>query len=240
MQSALFPLRIAICDDDPAMLDQLDSLCRRILSDTYALEVTHASSLKEFQPSVCSCQIALLDVQLVEECGMDIARELLSRNPDCRIIFVSGYLDSVSQVYEVPHDCFILKTQLEKYLPVYLTRAAGQVAEEAGQRLSFSCGRTTEVLPLSRIVYIERNVHRTLIFTDDGQEFVTREKLSSLLGRIGNSGFLRCHVSYIVNLRHAVDITGHCFLMRTGDLVTISRPNEKAAKDAFFQFISHC
>ena len=236
-QSGTLQLNIAICDDEPAMQELLEQASRDILREKFELQFFRASTPRELLPQICTCQIAILDVQLAEECGIDLAREILTRNPGCRIIFVSGYLTSVSQVYHVPHFCFILKDHLSEYLPDFLTRAADAVAGEAGQQLVIQLGKKAEALELSGVVYIERNIHQTRIVMSSGREYITKEKLSDLLSRIDAPDFLRCHVSYIVNLRHAAAIEGNCFRMDSGDLVTISRPHEKAAKEAFFQHL---
>lgn len=230
-------LQIGLCDDEPAMVDQLENSCRQILSEKYDLQFLRASSAGELLPRICACQIALLDVQLAEECGIDLAGEILTRNPGCRILFVSGYLASVTRVYDVPHFCFILKNQLSEYLPTFLMRAAQAVEQESGRQLTIQCGKKVETLELSRISYIERNIHQTTVFTSDGSAYQTREKLSDLMARIDSPAFLRCHVSYIVNLQHAASIDGNCFQMDSGTLITISRPHEKAAREAFFHHL---
>ena len=230
-------LHIALCDDEPAMVDLLEHSCRQILGDKYDLQLLRASSAGALLPGICACQIALLDVQLAEECGIDLAGEILARNPGCRIIFVSGYIASVTQVYNVPHFCFILKNQLSDYLPTFLMRAAQAVEQESGRQLTIQCGKKSETLELSRISHIERNIHQTTVYISDGGTFQTREKLSDLMSRIDSPAFLRCHVSYIVNLQHAASIDGNCFCMDTGAQITISRPHEKAAREAFFHHL---
>ena len=54
--------------------------------------------------------IAVLVIQMPEENGIELSRKIQERNPACSIIFVSD-------VYEVPHLCMVLKEQLAVQLP---------------------------------------------------------------------------------------------------------------------------
>ena len=236
MKSDKIELQIAICDDEPAIADRVRELCCEILQDRYLLRFSQADSPGALP--LLPYQIALLDVQLVESSGIDLAREILSRNPGCRIIFISGFLSAVSQVYQVPHFCFILKDQIRDHLPEFLSRAAELSAQEAGQQLSLHCGKQIETVALNRIVSIERNLHQSTVTLSDGTTLVTREKLGDLEQRIHSSCFFRCHASYLINLKYAESIRDHSFLMSVGNPIPISRVNEKQAREAFFQSLS--
>ena len=231
-------LNMGICDDNPVMLDNLAGFCHRILDDRYSINMLKAQTPTDLLKDGFPMQIAILDVQLVETSGIQLARDLLSRNPSCRILFVSGYLHAVSEVYEVPHFCFILKDQLEQQLPKFLLRAAQLSAEEAGQSVLLTTGRKTEQLQLADISVLERRGHSTFITLRDGTELQTREKLTSILKRIQNQVFLRCHISYAVNLRDVQSLEDRCFRMGCGQMVPISRPNERTCQDAFFRYLS--
>ena len=230
-------LNIGICDDEPAMVSQLEELTRKTLEGYYSLHVDTAVTSAELLSKTRPFQIALLDVQLLESTGIELARQILMRNARCRIIFVSGYLHAVSEVYEVPHFCFVLKEQMEEMLPRFLKRAADLCAGEAGRKIMISCGRKMEELTLSSVVSIERKGHVTFIKLLDGQVYQTKEKLTELLLRIRDENFIRCHVSFLVNLQNVKEILGSCFLMETGEEIPISRPNEGICREAFFRHL---
>ena len=126
---------------------------------------------------------------------------------------------------------------MDRYLPEFLPRAAQAAAQDAGQVLTISIGRKFQPLELARISYMERCGHRTTIVMADGQTYATREKLGELQERIHSDCFFRCHVSFLVNLSHAAALEDQSFRMDSGDLITISRPNEKEAREAFFRHL---
>ncbi len=237
MAERVFHLNIAICDDEKVMLDKLQAMCSEILGDTYSLSFCAAQTSKEILDCEQVFELALLDVQLLEESGLDLAKEILARNSNCRIIFVSGYTKVVSDVYDVPHFCFILKEQLDANLPKFLTRAAQLAAQEAGMRVAVRAGKQILQLSLKDIVFIERRGHWTYINLSDGTVVSTREKLSELHSRIGSADFVRCHISYIVNLCYVKSLERKAIFLLDGTEISISLPHELEVREAFFRHL---
>ena len=231
-------INIAICDDEPLIAARLREMCEEILGEEFDLKIETALSGRELLQKDIPFQIALLDVQLPEQDGISLARELMTRNESCRIIFVSGLLDAVSEVYEVPHFCFVLKEQLEHQLPRFLKRAAELTAEESGQHISVLCGRYVEDVALSELVGLERRGHNTFLTLADGTRIQCKEKLNDLLLRIGGGRFVRCHISYAVNLAYVEREEDNGFRMKTGQWVPISRPHQQQCRESLWWYLS--
>ena len=230
-----FQLNIAICDDDPVMLTRLEVLCREVLEEQYALSFSLSQTAAECLRADQVYHIALLDVKLLEGDGIHLAQQILQRNSDCRIIFVSGFVHVVSDVYAVPHFCFVLKDQLEEKLPPYLQQAAEMCAQDGSMILSVKTGKQIATIPLSCISYLERRGHYTYITQQDGVVQKTTEKLASLQNRMGPMNFVRCHISYIVNLRYVRSIENRTILLENGAQIPVSLPHEQQVRDQFFR-----
>lgn len=231
-------LNIGICDDEPMMVELLKKQCMETLGEDYNVVLDTALSPTELLAGTRPFHLALLDVQLLGASGIELARQILERNPKCRIIFVSGQLHAVSDVYEVPHFCFILKEHMEEQLPKFLKRAADLSAKDAGKRIMITCGRKMEEICLSDIAVLERKGHVTYVRLLNGNVLQTKEKLSEMLQRIRDKDFIRCHVSFAVNLHNTASLNGTSFTMESGDMIPISRPNEGTCRDAFFRHLA--
>ena len=242
-------LFIAICDDDPVFLQKLDGQCHEILCGEYAIHTWSTVSPQELLAHNDPVDIVLLDMQFPDQDGVSIAQDLLQKNPLCQIIFVSGFLTSVSPAYDVPHLAMILKDQLDEHLRHFLLRAASLVDQSKETTLQISAKKEQLSLQLTDISAIERIGHWTYFHRIDEDSTVplskktrTREKLSDLLERIGNPQFCRCHISYVINLQNVQTLQKHDFVMRIGNgqtmLIPISRFYETACQDAFFQHLS--
>lgn len=219
-----FSLRIAICDDDPLMLERLTRMIRETLSGHYDAEICTAGSAEQLLAMEQVFHVVVLDIQLPESSGIELARQLMKKNPHCRVIFVSGFVCYVSDVYDVPHLCLVLKDQLAHQLPRFLLRAAAAAAVEAGQRLALrEKGAPSDIL-LEDICCMERQGHWTYISMQDGTRYRTREKLDELLRRTGSPAFCRSHISYAVNLRYVKAIAKGQLTLQNGLTVPVSRP----------------
>lgn len=230
-------LHMAICDDEPAILEQLQSAAREILEADYDLSITASTLPEGILEAGQPFQLALLDVQLAQGSGIDLARKLLRDDPECRIIFVSGYTGVVSTVYEVPHYCFVLKDQIAQQLPRFLHRAADEAAQAAGRELQIRRHRRTEYLKVSQIAFLERQKHLTVITMTTGETFDTKEKLQELMDRMASPSFCRCHVSYVVNLEQVAEIDGHNIKMTTGHQIPVSRTYEEDTWKAYSRYL---
>lgn len=235
MNNQKFKLNIAMCDDEPVVLQQLQDLCSRILSEKYTLAFCSSVSPEELLSFQEAFDIAILDVLLLKSNGIQLAQNILAANPNCRILFISGHVNVVSDVYDVPHFCFILKDQLEENLPKFLMRAADMTAQDAGMEIKVKLWKGIQSLPLSQIVFMERRGHWTYITMSDGTVLDAREKLSSLLSRIGSQDFIRSHISYIVNMSHVSSLEGRTLILEDGHQIPVSLPHEQEVRNAFFR-----
>lgn len=235
--SGMGKLKIAICDDNPLMLEKLRTVVEQTLSGQWNLELTWDTSPQRLLEEKSGFQIVVLDIQLPEENGIAFARKLTAQNPDCRIIFVSGFLRYVSDVYDVPHLGMVLKEQLQEQLPKFLLRAAEEVAALSEQTLTVSLKGEPQKLRVSNIYFLERKGHITLIRLRSGQQVQSREKLDTLLAQVSSRELCRCHISFAVNLRWVESMRGRDFVMTGGESIPISRANLQAARTAFFRYL---
>ena len=236
-QAEKLTIPVAICDDDPIMLEQLCKLTQQTLDPYYQVELYTAGSAEALRLYDKVFSIVVLDIQLPQSSGIDIARELIAVNSHCRVIFVSGFVNYVSDVYDVPHLCMVLKDHLQEQLPRFLLRAASMVADESGYNLTVRSMGVNKTVALSQVVYMERRGHDTYLYLQDGSVLRTKEKLRSLQLRIGSQHYFQCHISYCVNLRHISAVRGRELIMSNGQTISVSRPNLKSFNAAWFQYL---
>lgn len=227
-------LHIAVCDDDPLMLERLAAITQKSLSAQHTCHIHRASSPVQLLALEGPLHLAVLDIELPEGDGITLAGDILHKFPACQVLFVSGYVRYVSDVYDVPHICLILKDRLEQQLPKFLLRAAAAAVSNAGKKLmlkDFS-------VPVADISYMERQGHWTYIYLSDGTLHRTREKLTDLTQRAANPVLCRCHISYVVNLAHIKVLEHGQLTLQSDQILPVSRPYRKAVKSAFFQYLA--
>ena len=226
---------VFLCDDEPPVLDRLLKLSQKALLPEFP--AVFYTALTPDLPPEPPIHIAVLDIRLRQENGISLARTLLTRCPACQIIFVSGYPQYVSDVYDVPHLGMVLKDQLESQLPKFLLRAAAQLSVGDGQTLSVLSNRVPLELGLSAVLYLERKDHVTYIHLLSGKTIRTRQKLDELLSQGSSDLLCRCHVSYAVNLSHVAALNVRSFLMKTDEQIPISRIYTQSTRKAFYGYL---
>lgn len=232
------PVHIAVCDNESFFLDQIAEVIRASIEPECLALQTFSDPL-DMLNSREVFRIAVLDIQMPELSGIDLASELVKRCPDCQIIFVSSYTDYVTEVYDTPHLCFILKSRIRELLPRYLLRARQTLDRLEGQILSVEFRGKVTRIPENEILYLERMGRLTSVVCWDGRVHTTPERVDALAERLSPESFCRCHASFLVDLRFVSSYDRTEFIMADGKHIPISRAFTLSAKQAFSRFIGN-
>lgn len=117
---------IAICDDEPVHLEYTQSLVQKVLPPTqFETELFTGAEqlLQAMEPGDYCPNIAVLDIRMDGTDGIELAKKLNRLAPGCKIIFLTGFLDYATEVYETEHVYFVLKSEMEHRLGRALQKA---------------------------------------------------------------------------------------------------------------------
>lgn len=233
-------LHIAICDDDKLHLSYIAKLTGDILKEQKT-EITEYSGANELLFRIDGSDyipdIALLDIQMSELDGISLAKELNQTAPDCKIIFVSSYIDFATDVYDADHIYYVLKSQLDDKLPSALGKAIASLNNPRSFMLIKNSASATK-LPVGRVLYLERDLHKTHVHTPEATYTTTQSPAELLSTAVGKSDFIHCHQSYWVNSKAIQTMEPNVFRLYDGSEIPISRAQKANARDAFFRSLS--
>lgn len=232
-------MRIAICDDDHVFLERFH---RQVEDLNLARKIDCFSGLDTFLDSLESgaqYDAVLMDIDWKQDTtGMDVAEILRQQSPRTKIIYVTGYNDRFSQ------RIFLQRSNLSGYLvkPVdtALLRANLQKVRDAALEqdppvLTLSVSGKPVSIPCREIVYLESLGHTVDIHTR-ADVVTVYEKLDQLAPRLPD-GFLRCHKSYLVNMRRIRRFQAQDVLLDTGAAIPMSRSRSAEARAAYFRYM---
>ncbi len=230
-------IHIAVCEDSPIHLEKLVQLIKSNMTEP--CQIFSYLSSTEFKDCVkqknMHFEIVFMDIQLGEDSGIALAKEVQSILPGIQVVFVSQYLDYISTVYETEHIYFIYKGNLEQYIPLALNKALGNIHSSGKQYLEFFWKREPYYVSFDEIIYIERMLRTTEIHTVNSTYF-TSEKLVSLLQRLDNH-FAICHQSFLINMNRITTFEKK-YLMLDGSIkIPVSRAHYQELKQKFCDLV---
>lgn len=228
--------RLIIVEDNDVQSRRLAKLVQEkmggsVLVEQYATAEEFYVRSPAFPP-----EIALLDIQLPGESGLDLARYLNGAAPGCQIIYLTSFIDYAVDVYRTQHVWFITKDRIPEMLPAALEEAKNRLDRENSRVLKLSLQDGIQLIPQYQILYMERKKRSTFIFTAS-QTVTCAEPLPSLLTQLDPNLFVRCHNSYIVNIRCIRYFRRSELEMTDGSIVLVSRYYHRTLRNLFGQYL---
>lgn len=228
-------ISILICDNNPIFADYLKQEVAQLMTVPCRFSVCH--SPEELRTACRSDppRIALLDIQLGDhdENGIALAKELFPAGSDTSVIFITGYIEYVSEVYEADHVYFIRKP-IEK---PYLKRALDKAMEEPQTNksvFSVQIQGTTQLIDLREVLCVE-SFYRKLHFRLWNETIECYGSFSSLPDLVTRQ-LIQCHKSFLVNPDYIRSMDHQKFLLKDGSTVPISRSRYADSRQAFLDY----
>lgn len=217
-------MRIAICDDERALLDLAAQVVRRFcLSQEIPCEIAAFESAKallfEAQGSY-PFDLMLLDIDMPHMDGMALARAIRQADDRVPIAFLTQHAHFVFEGYEVGAMRYVLKRDMETKLPDLLRDIAQKAAAQKEYLLLIHQGEQIR-LDLDRVLCFEAQGHDTLAHMS-----CEALRMHMPLSRVAmqlSVRFAPAHRSYIVNLAHVERLSRTECLLSGGKVVPVSR-----------------
>lgn len=212
-------LKVLIADDDIGMRTVLRKIVDRVEGFLLVAEAGDGKSALELCEKL-KPNVVFLDVEMPEMNGVECAHAIQDMDPGTIIIFATAHDAYMGDAFEVYAFDYLIK-------PFKLERVI-QTLERARERLTFRSvpvaakasgtkaitGRMmlrhregVSFVNLQDILLVQREDRTTVLYTADGERYVTGDSLTEMEERLPKDAFFRCHKSYIINLNHIKDIT---------------------------------
>lgn len=167
--------------------------------------------------------------------GTDVAKEMLSKNPDMSIIFLTTSDEFAVTAFALNATHYLLKPFTQGQFDAALDRA---VQKTKGQDfLSLACVDGMYRVHISEIVSIESQSHYLLINLSSGEMLRLRRKLSQMSEEMQKfSEFVQIGASYIINLAFVRKISSGTVEMQNGTRIPIPRRRSEEVQKAYMDF----
>lgn len=209
-------LKIAICEDNKALLNSIVTLINKILfKNNLDAEIivasTNVSKFESFIENV-HVDIFFLDINLNgEKTGFELAKKIREKNLLSYIVFITGHFEYILQAFKVQSFDYLVKPVNYESLEDCIKRMFLHYKESTSNELRDS--KQIEIkfnskmyrLKQKDIIFIEKLNRKTFIHSTKSKITCTKS-LNSLEKILCNNTFKRCHKSFIVNKKFIDEI----------------------------------
>ncbi len=231
-------MKFVICEDEPDFLawmqaavtawgaEQGEAIC--------LFSYTSAEDLLFKSEEWLAADGLILDIELKQMNGMELARIIRERDAHISILFATGYEQFVFEGYEVGAVSYLMKPiQIEK-----LYAALERIRAETGKRqevLLTNTGEGNTRFYLEDILAIESSGHYALLHTRSGI-IETRRSLGSFQEELSRKPFCSPHRSYLVHIGHISRILKKSLFLDNGLEVPIARGKWEEINQAYLRY----
>lgn len=221
-------LKIAIVDDETVYIDQIQTYIEQYGQEKNREIQTEAfcdgsGLLEHYSPRF---DIILLDIELGEMNGMEVAREIRKRDQEVVLVFITNMAQYAINGYDVGALDYVLKPINYYTFSVRLDRALSRVKKRQTEELLLNLADGIKRIRVDQIHYVEVQ-NRMLHYHTEQGVFVVRGTLHGAEEMLMDSHFVRCNHWYLVNLQYVSEIRRNIVIV-AGDELEISRRNKTA------------
>ncbi|MCM1327384.1 MAG: response regulator [Bacteroidales bacterium] len=226
---------LAVCDDDTDngqwIAEEAEKCMKqdKVVHEIYFFANEH-SLLEEMERGV-KIDIALLDIEMPEMGGMNLARQLKKKFPDMLIIFITFYEKYVYESFQVQPYRFIPKRCLRQMLPNALSDAVREIGDSREKYYLAENRNGLERIPLNRIIYIWHREKYAYIEMMDGTNAKVRKTLKQVYQELPPKDFVWVDKGLICNFARISGFKEGYVWFTNGAKVTVNRNRLTELKD---------
>lgn len=233
-------MRVVICDDIQKDIETI-----RTALDIYAAahpeyyveidEYNAAADILHRMEQGEAYDIALMDICMPGVPGTDAAEEMLAKNPEMSVIFLTTSDEYAIEAFAMNATHYLLKPFTQEQFDAALDRAIKKTEDQV--LLSLDCVDGVYRVRISEIVSIESQNHYLLLVLSSGETLKIRMKLSQMFEEIQKyPAFIKVGASYVVNLDLVRSISGNNIEMQGGVKIPVPRRSVEKVQRAYMEY----
>jgi len=226
-------LRIAVCDDERIIAQQIEDMIKKFLPECNISKYLSGNDLLE---SCLKFDIIFLDIQMENVNGIETAREIRRREEDTVIIFITGIKEYVFEAFDVSAFHYLLKPVNEDKLREVVCRAVKEINKKAEKQQIFIKTRDKSIaLDINDILFMENEMRKIAVHTK--REIIRFYGVMSELEEKAGDNFYRCHRGYLVNMAYIAEYDNENIYLTNGDKVYLAREKYQDFVKHYMRFL---
>ncbi len=221
-------MNIVICDDRESDAIAAKEVVKRTAQELHiktefdiysnAAEVERKLLLKKE-----SADILILDIDMPEISGLELAERLRVENLNLIIIFLSAHEEFVFKAIEFQPFRYIRKIRLETEMPIAIRASVNVLELNSDKQIIFNTENGETSVMISEIIYIEAEKHKTFVYLKDGRNILSNKSIAEMQELINKESFIMIHRSCVVNTDYVKNMQNCLLILKNGEQLLVSR-----------------
>lgn len=233
-------ITMAICDDNETYARQMAETAGAVLKNIFAQSqtLTFFSAKALFQAlKAQEIDILLLDIELKDASGIDVAKVLTSHFPALQIIYITAHVEFAKEICMTKFQSFIVKPVSEEQLRFTLKNAVQEILKARTSCIYILHAGTIKTVNTNEIFYCESQKRMVYFYTLSGRECAYM-KISELQEKLPEN-FCRVHKSYIVNFDYVAHLSAKEIHLENGVCVPIPQKKYTQIRSSYLEYLSN-
>ena len=228
-------IRIAICDDN-----ELDALsARKVIRNTLnelnkEAKIEYYLNAADIQDKLLkkkeSLDLLILDIDMPDISGLELAESLRANNLKLLIIFLSNHEEFVFKAIEFQPFRYIRKIKLDTEMPIAIRSAINIIRINSDKSIILNTDDGEMKVMISEIMYYETEGRKLSIHLNNGNKLLINKTIIELQEMIAKDNFVMIHRSCVVNTDHVKNMSDTIITMKNGQKLAVSRRKYKDIK----------
>lgn len=232
---------IAICDDDSKITSRLESGIRAIfknLKDDVDVSVflNGTDLIDTIKKEKIHYDILLLDVDMPNISGLEVAKILRETNEDIIIIFISSYEKYVFDSFEYNPFRYIRKNRIKEELSIALKSAYALYKKSERRYVVIKSDDGDYRVEHSEICYFEIVKRKLFIHLANNKVLSMWKPIKDFINEINDNNFVKIHSGCAVNMKYIKEYTNYDITLDNGEKLITSRSGIKILKDELTRY----
>lgn len=240
-------LLVGICDDETVYLHKMEAYVRDCYRKNQIFAALHtfeksSSLLYEIEDGT-RFDLLLLDIEMPQMDGMELAARVKKLLPDVLIIFFTSHMEYALDAYELSVFRYIPKSGHGERLAHALLDAAKLIEVQRRDAYIIQNQNRLERVPLKNLLYVVHEGKNALLVTDikdeETQEAVcykVRKTLQQVAQELGAEEFLFIDRGCIVNLSKVMSVRENQCILKDGTRLAVSQNRTQELKERLLGF----
>ena len=221
-------MNIVICDDDESDILIAKNVIKQTVQELHIkTKFDYYSNATDVERKLLvkkeSTDILILDIDMPEVSGMELAEKLRAENTNLIIIFLTNHEEFVFKAFEFQPFRYIRKMKINTELPIAIKSAVKIIKIQTDKEITLNNDDGNIRVMISDIIYYETEKRKIAVNLSNGKRLLVSKKISEMQEIINKNNFIMIHRSCVINADYVKHMSNGIITLKNDKQLITSR-----------------